>query len=151
MSTSKHEQSLKSSQSSNTPITNSNDIFLLNNTLKINQLACSKNQLITKVINITSIVIISLIGVLIIGLIIYLIFIKKIYKENLAFIFKYYTTPFFVFSVVVMLLINTTIMANLNGLNSTFILNVTSLCFLVLPIIITYIFNIYNNSHYNLT
>jgi uncharacterized membrane protein len=137
---------LKGSQSSTT----ANDTLQFNNNLQINKLGCPQNQSIIKSINIPSIIILSLLGISIIGFFIYLIFIKQIYKANFKFIFKYYALSFIIFSVFIMLSINTTIMGNLNGLDTGFILNTISLCFLVLPLIITFIYNKYSNSDYNL-
>jgi len=116
--------------------------------IKINNNGCSNKY---RNINMLPIYIVSgLLAGLLLGIAIYYIFVRKLYKENFKYVFKYYAVPLFLLIIFTILVTNTTIMGVLNGLDITFILNLCGICFLVLPMIITFFYNIYTNEKYNL-
>jgi hypothetical protein len=116
--------------------------------IQINNNGCINNN---RNINMLPIyIVLGLLGALLLGILIYYIFVRKIYKENFKYVFKYYAVPLCILIIFTILVSNTTIMGVLNGLDITFILNLCSICFLVLPIIITFFYNIYAKENFNL-
>jgi hypothetical protein len=94
----------------------------------INKICSTKNKLDLK-----SIILLSFLGLLTFGLIIHYLFFRNYINYQFYTFYKHFSSYILIYIIIMMLIINCIFIANLKGINISFILNVATIFFLILP------------------
>ena len=94
----------------------------------INKICSTKNKLDLK-----SIILLSFLGLLTFCLIIHYLFFKNFMNYQFYTFYKHFSPYILMYIIMIMLIVNSVFIANLKGIKISFILNLVTLFFLILP------------------